>query len=179
MISVSQQIDTSTPYGKNFMYQMANMAELEWAVISERYKDTAAYKIREGKAYTGRLPIGFKIEKIDGVKKVVHDNEEQTRAIFDSFLLLLLHVLLVPAFFTHIPFSGIKTASTDPAFSVKHKITLSNIQFSCYNKRRNTFVFPRLNSTCTRQSYQGAIFLSSNSPRNSTSASSLSLRRLS
>ena len=35
-------------------------AELEWAVISERYKDTAAYKIREGKAYTGRVPIGFK-----------------------------------------------------------------------------------------------------------------------
>jgi DNA invertase Pin-like site-specific DNA recombinase len=86
LISVSQQIDTSTPYGKNFMYQMANMAELEWAVISERYKDTAAYKIREGKAYTGRVPIGFKIEKIDGVKKVVHDNEEQTRAIFDYLL---------------------------------------------------------------------------------------------
>lgn len=86
LISVSQQIDTSTPYGKNFMYQMANMAELEWAIISERYKDTAAYKIREGKAYTGRVPIGFKIEKIDGVKKVVHDNEEQTRAIFDYLL---------------------------------------------------------------------------------------------
>lgn len=32
------------------------------------------------------MPIGFKIEKIDGVKKVVHDNEEQTRAIFDYLL---------------------------------------------------------------------------------------------
>nr|DAZ37565.1 MAG TPA: hypothetical protein [Caudoviricetes sp.] len=28
----------------------------------------------------------------------------------------------------------------------------------CYNKRRSTFVFPRLNSTCTRQSYQDHAF---------------------
>ena len=85
-IRVDRHGNFFTNFGKNFMYQMANMAELEWAVISERYKDTAAYKIREGKAYTGRVPIGFKIEKIDGVKKVVHDNEEQTRAIFDYLL---------------------------------------------------------------------------------------------
>ena len=62
LVSISQQIDTSTPYGKNFMYQMAAMAELEWAIISERYKDTAKYKREHGYAYTGRVPYGYKIE---------------------------------------------------------------------------------------------------------------------
>ena len=35
-VSVSQQIDTTTPYGRNFMYMQASMAELEWALTSER-----------------------------------------------------------------------------------------------------------------------------------------------
>lgn len=80
LVSVSQQIDTSTPYGKNFMYQMASMAELEWALTSERYKDMHRYKIAHGMAYTGKLPhFGFKI--VD--KHIVHDREEETRAIFE------------------------------------------------------------------------------------------------
>lgn len=88
IVSVSQQIDTSTPYGKNFMYQMAAMAELEWALTSERYKDMHKYKIAHGYAYTGKLPrFGFKIETINGVKKIVHDREEETRAIFGHLIL--------------------------------------------------------------------------------------------
>ncbi|MBQ0074506.1 MAG: recombinase family protein [Prevotella sp.] len=88
LVSVSQQIDTSTPYGRNFMYQMAAMAELEWALTSERYKDMHRFKISHGLAYTGKLPrFGFKIEKIDGYKRIVHDKEEETRAIFEHLLL--------------------------------------------------------------------------------------------
>lgn len=78
LVSVSQQIDTSTPYGKNFMYQMAAMAELEWAIISERYKDTARYKIENGLAYYGTPPRGFMIKLCeDGKKRFVHDPEDE------------------------------------------------------------------------------------------------------
>lgn len=84
LVSVSQQIDTSTPYGKNFMYQMANMAELEWAIISERYKDTAKYKREHGYAYTGRVPYGYKIElQEDGHKRVVKDPDHDARLVLD------------------------------------------------------------------------------------------------
>jgi len=87
LVSVSQQIDTSTPYGKNFMYQMASMAELEWALTSERYKDMHRYKIEHGLAYTGKMPrFGFKLEKTAEGKKFVHDREEETRDIFNYFL---------------------------------------------------------------------------------------------
>lgn len=81
LVSVSQQIDTSTPYGKNFMYQMAAMAELEWAIISERYKDTARYKIENGLAYFGTPTIGFKVAVCDdGKKRFVHDHDTEELA---------------------------------------------------------------------------------------------------
>ncbi len=85
LISISQQIDTSTPYGKKFMYDMASMAELEWAITSERYKDSARYKITNGYAYTGALPTGFRIEDADGHKRVVKDNPEVTMAILEYY----------------------------------------------------------------------------------------------
>lgn len=88
LVSVSQQIDTSTPYGKNFMYQMAAMAELEWAIISERYKDTARYKIENGLAYYGTPPKGFKVAVCDdGKKRFVHDpdTEELARTALEMY----------------------------------------------------------------------------------------------
>lgn len=78
LVSVSQQIDTSTPYGKNFMYQMACMAELEWALSSERYKDSARFKIENGYAYYGTPPKGFKVAVCDdGKKRFVHDPDTE------------------------------------------------------------------------------------------------------
>lgn len=86
LVSVSQQIDTSTPYGKNFMYQMAAMAELEWAIISERYKDTARYKREHGFAYTGRVPYGYKIQMCDdGHKRVVKDEKHDAMVVFNYY----------------------------------------------------------------------------------------------
>ena len=85
LVSVSQQIDTSTPYGKNFMYQMASMAELEWAIISERYKDTAKYKREHGFAYTGMLPFGYKVEKTSEGKRVVKDSEKDAGYVFETY----------------------------------------------------------------------------------------------
>lgn len=85
LISVSQRIDTSTPYGRKFMYDMASMAELEWAITSERYKDSAKFKIEHGYAYTGMLPTGFKIELIEGRKRVVHDMPEITYNILEYY----------------------------------------------------------------------------------------------
>lgn len=87
LVSVSQQIDTTTPYGKNFMYQMASMAELEWALTSERYKDMHRFKISHGLAYTGKLPrFGFRIKQTSSGKRIVHDREKETVDIFDHLL---------------------------------------------------------------------------------------------
>lgn len=78
LVSVSQQIDTSTPYGKNFMYMQASMAELEWALSSERRKDANKYARSIGKCTIPNhsIPFGYKAEYIDGIRRMVKDPEK-------------------------------------------------------------------------------------------------------
>lgn len=89
LVSVSQQIDTSTPYGKKFMYDQASMAELEWALCSERRKDANKYARSIGKCTLSNRSItyGYKAEKIDGVRRMVKDkkNEYIVYEIFNHF----------------------------------------------------------------------------------------------
>lgn len=79
LVSVAQQIDTTTPYGKNFMYMQAGMAELEWALTSERRKDINRYARINGKCNLAEhsLPLGYKTEKVDGKRIVVIDREKE------------------------------------------------------------------------------------------------------
>ena len=89
LVSVSQEIDTTTPYGKNFMYMQASMAELEWALTSERRKDANHYARSIGKCTLPNhsLPFGYKAEYIDGIRRLVKDPEKEEIVIdiFDYF----------------------------------------------------------------------------------------------
>ena len=86
LVSVSQQIDTSTPYGKNFMYMQASMAELEWALSSERRKDANKYARSIGKCTLSNqsIPLGYKAEYIDGIRRMIKDPEKED-VIIDIF----------------------------------------------------------------------------------------------
>lgn len=79
LVSVSQQIDTTTPYGRNFMYMQASMAELEWALGSERRKDANRYARSIGKCTLPNhcIPFGYKAEVIDGVRRMVKNTEQE------------------------------------------------------------------------------------------------------
>lgn len=79
LVSVSQRIDTSTPYGKKFMYDLASTAELEWALNSERHKDVNKYARMRGKCNLSpyAMPFGYKAEIIDGIRRMVIDKEKE------------------------------------------------------------------------------------------------------
>lgn len=79
LVSVSQRIDTSTPYGKKFMYDLASTAELEWALNSERHKDVNKYARMRGKCNLSpyAMPFGYKAEIIDGMRRMVIDKEKE------------------------------------------------------------------------------------------------------
>lgn len=79
LVSVSQMIDTSTPYGKKFMYDLASTAELEWALNSERHKDVNRYARMRGKCNLSpyAMPFGYKAEIIDGMRRMVIDKEKE------------------------------------------------------------------------------------------------------
>lgn len=89
LVSVSQQIDTTTPYGKKFMYDQASMAELEWALTSERRKDANRYARSIGKCTLPdhTVPFGYKKEIVNGIRRLVKDpkQEEVVRDIFEHF----------------------------------------------------------------------------------------------
>lgn len=75
LVSVSQNIDTSTPYGRKFMYDQASMAEMEWELNSERRKDAYNYCVKIGK-YVGSnssVPFGYKPGIVDGIRRLVKD----------------------------------------------------------------------------------------------------------
>ena len=86
LVSVSQQIDTTTPYGKNFMYMQASMAELEWALNSERRKDTIRYAASIGKSILPdhSTPFGYHNAIVDGVRRLVKE-EQLEDAVADLF----------------------------------------------------------------------------------------------
>ena len=86
LVSVSQQIDTSTPYGKKFMYDQASMAELEWALCSERRKDANRYARSIGKCTLSNhcITFGYKAEVIDGIRRMVIDQEKK-EIVYDIF----------------------------------------------------------------------------------------------
>lgn len=89
LVSVSQQIDTTTPYGKNFMYMQASMAELEWALTSERRKDANRYAVSIGKCNMSmkQLPLGYTAAKVEGMRRMVIDQETEpmVRKIFSLY----------------------------------------------------------------------------------------------
>ena len=86
LVSVSQQIDTTTPYGKNFMYMQASMAELEWALNSERRKDTIRYAASIGKSILPdhSTPFGYHNAVVNGVRRLVKEAQWED-AVADLF----------------------------------------------------------------------------------------------
>ena len=86
LVSVSQQIDTTTPYGKNFTYMHASLAELEWALNSERRKDTIRYAASIGKSILPdhSTPFGYHNAVVNGVRRLVKE-EQWEDAVADLF----------------------------------------------------------------------------------------------
>ena len=86
LVSVSQQMDITTPYGKNFMYMQASMAELEWALNSERRKDTIRYAASIGKSILPdhSTPFGYHNAVVNGVRRLVKE-EQWEDAVADLF----------------------------------------------------------------------------------------------
>ncbi len=83
LVSVTEQIDTSTPVGKMMRTIMAGFAELQSTELSEQISSTWQTKLKQGKRPPGPLPLGLRWE--DG--HVVPDPEhiETVRKMFEIY----------------------------------------------------------------------------------------------
>lgn len=64
MVSLSEQIDTTTAAGKMMFQMLAVLAEFERNLVAERTTNALQHKKRTGQKYTNQTPYGF--EAIDG-----------------------------------------------------------------------------------------------------------------
>ncbi len=63
-VSITEQIDTSTPLGRAMMYICSVFAQMERETIAERITDNMLELSKSGKWAGGKAPIGFKREKV-------------------------------------------------------------------------------------------------------------------
>ncbi|MDQ0149161.1 recombinase family protein [Eubacterium multiforme] len=63
-ISIKEQFDTSSPMGRAMIYIASVFAQLERETIAERIKDNMLEMAKNGKWTGGKIPLGFKSNKI-------------------------------------------------------------------------------------------------------------------
>ena len=82
--SASEKIDTGSAMGMLFIRLLGIFAQFERERITERINDAFTEMVVEGNPITGQQPMGYKIETIDGSKKVVK-NEDEIAMVEDMF----------------------------------------------------------------------------------------------
>lgn len=84
LISIKDNIDTSSPMGKPFLYIASIFAEMERENMIVQVKGGMTQKAREGKWNGGPIPLGYSLEDKE---LIVNDDEaEVIKIIFDMYL---------------------------------------------------------------------------------------------
>lgn len=85
IVSVSEQIDTTTASGKLFFNIIGSFAEFEKDVINQRTSDGKRQKVRKGLFTAGRVPFGYELRDSDTL--TVHAGDAaRVKAIFRAKL---------------------------------------------------------------------------------------------
>lgn len=89
MIAIEEEDINTTDADGLFMFNLkVSLAEREIKKTSERIKSVFEYKVKEGQVISGVTALGYKVETIDGIKRMVKNKEEEALVldIFDYFL---------------------------------------------------------------------------------------------
>lgn len=89
MIAIEEEDINTTDADGLFMFNLkVSLAEREIKKTSERIRSVFDYKIKEGQVISGVTALGYKVATVDGIKRMVknEDEEELVLDIFNSFL---------------------------------------------------------------------------------------------
>ena len=84
LVSISQNIDTSTPVGRLLRNILADFAQFESEMIAERVKDNKAAAARKGRWSGGHVPFGYVAE--DKKLEINQDEATLVRMMFERRL---------------------------------------------------------------------------------------------
>ena len=74
LVSLSENVDTTTPHGRFFFSCLSAMAQMERELIGTRTKDALAHKKSKGEKLGGKIPFGF---NVDAEGKLIPIKSEQ------------------------------------------------------------------------------------------------------
>ena len=87
LISLREQFDTSTAAGEMMLYNMANLAQFERRLTSERVSSSRADRASRGLYNGGVVPLGFKINpNKPGHLEIEDDSAKIVKMAFETFL---------------------------------------------------------------------------------------------
>lgn len=91
LVSITENFDPSTPYGKLVMIILATFAEMEREGISQRVKDNKIENAKDGKWGGGAAPYGYNIRRIEENNKIMsyleaNTNIEFVKDIYSTYL---------------------------------------------------------------------------------------------
>ena len=89
MIAIEEEDINTTDADGLFMFNLkVSLAEREIKKTSERIRSVFDYKVKEGQVISGVTALGYKIETIDGIKRMVKDEKEApiVMDVFNYFL---------------------------------------------------------------------------------------------
>jgi site-specific DNA recombinase len=86
IVSVTQQLDTSTSMGRLTMNMLLSFAQFEREMVSDRTRDKMRAARRRGKWTGGMPPLGYDVTPEGGRLVVNKDEAAQVQAIFDLYL---------------------------------------------------------------------------------------------
>ena len=86
IVSVTQQLDTSTSMGRLTLNMLLSFAQFEREMVSDRTKDKVRAARRRGKWTGGMPPLGYDVAPEGGKLLINAAEADQVRAIFHLFL---------------------------------------------------------------------------------------------
>lgn len=89
MIAIEEEDINTTDADGLFMFNLkVSLAEREIKKTSERIRSVFDYKVKEGQVISGVTALGYKVATIDGIKRMIKNEEEEALVmdIFNTFL---------------------------------------------------------------------------------------------
>lgn len=114
--AIHEDYDTTTSSGRLHVNIMLSVAQDEADRTSERIRAVQADLVAKGRPISGSVPLGFKIEKVDGVKRIVK-NEAEAAELID----------IIQSFTTHQSLQATNVYINEKYNRRRHKVTLKGI----------------------------------------------------
>lgn len=145
IISIKENVDTSTPVGKLVFTILGGMAEFELDVIKERTMGGIDEKAKKGQHASGRLALGYKSSVDEKGNKIMVIDESEAQIVEMIFQLKDIEGLSYHKIADHLNDKGYKTKNDKQWYASSVRVIHTNPKYKgvyVYNRSKAPIVVP-------------------------------------